>query len=137
MTTPLKDVTSLNELVAGEVRAALGRRRWRQSHLAARLGVNEMWVSRRLRGAQPIDLDDLQRIAEALEVSVTDLIPSQRTQSTGPKVALTKARMRSPIGGPRSSDVTKCGRPIAPSQRRPERLSNPLAITTCVTAGSR
>lgn len=47
----------------------------KQTELAAKIGVNEMWLSRRLRGAQPIDLNDLQLIAEALNVEVSELLP--------------------------------------------------------------
>ncbi|WP_203911137.1 helix-turn-helix domain-containing protein [Rhizocola hellebori] len=66
----------------------------KQSELAARLGVNEMWLSRRLRGAQPIDLNDLQRIAETLGVEVTDLLPRPnegRTVATAGEPARTAA----------------------------------------------
>ena len=67
--------TSLNDAVAKEIRVLLLRRDMRQTELAANLGVNEMWLSRRLRGAQPLDLNDLQRIADALGVEVADLFP--------------------------------------------------------------
>lgn len=66
---------SLTEQVAEEIRALIARRRVRQSHLARKLGVSEQWISVRLRGVQPIDLNDLQRIAEALDVAVVDLLP--------------------------------------------------------------
>ncbi len=67
--------TSLNAMVAEEIRALLARRRVKQSQLARHLGVSEQWVSVRLRGVQPIDLNDLARIAEFLGVYPADLLP--------------------------------------------------------------
>ncbi len=73
--TPTR-TASLSEHVAEEIRALLARRRTRQSQLARQLGVSEQWISVRLRGVQPIDLNDLARIAEALDVSVVALLPA-------------------------------------------------------------
>lgn len=67
--------TSLSAYAAEEVRVLLVRRKMKQTELAARLGVTEMWLSRRLRGVQPLTLDDLAQIAEALGVYPTDLLP--------------------------------------------------------------
>ncbi len=51
------------------------RRRVSGRELARKLGVSPSWVSYRLTGAQPIDLDDLQLIAEALGAEPAALIP--------------------------------------------------------------
>ena len=76
MTTETTETTNfLSRQVAANVRAEMGRQRVRQTQLAARLGVNDVWVSVRLRDAQPISLDDLQRIADALGVTIIDLLP--------------------------------------------------------------
>jgi len=80
---------ALNEAVTGEIRAHLGRRRWKASELARKLGENEMWLSRRLRGSQPMTLSDIERICAALQVSPADLIASavrMASQTTVPKV---------------------------------------------------
>lgn len=66
----------LTELVAEEIRALMARRRVKQSQLARALGVSEQWVSLRLRGVQPIDLNDLQRIAAFLSVEPITLFPA-------------------------------------------------------------
>ncbi len=66
---------TLSERVAEEVRAMLARRRVSGRKLADQLGVSPSWVSYRLTGAQPIDLNDLERIANALNVEVSDLLP--------------------------------------------------------------
>jgi transcriptional regulator with XRE-family HTH domain len=67
-------VTKLNAAVAAEIRAILARRGWKQSQLAERLGVHEMWVSRRLRGVNAISVDDLERIAAALGIKPANLL---------------------------------------------------------------
>src|SRR5690554_4433352 len=66
---------SLSERVAEEIRAMLARRRVSGRELARRLGVSSPWVSNRLTGHLEIGLDELQRIADALEVEVADLLP--------------------------------------------------------------
>lgn len=46
------------------------------------MGQSQMWVSDRLRGIQPIGLDDMQRFARALDVEVYDLLPSRAVAET-------------------------------------------------------
>lgn len=72
---PTQRGMTLSDQVAEEIRAMLGRRRWSQARLARALERSEMWVSDRMRGKQPIDLNDLQLIANALEVPVGQLLP--------------------------------------------------------------
>lgn len=67
---------TLADSVAAEVRAQLARQRMSASALAKALGKSEMYVSRRLRGEMPLDLDDLERIASALEVNFVALMPA-------------------------------------------------------------
>lgn len=76
-------VRKLSAQVAEEVRSVMGRKDISKAELARRLGVSEMWTSRRLRGQLPIDLDDMERIAAALDVTVMDLLPRDvRSQVT-------------------------------------------------------
>src|SRR5689334_16581317 len=72
--TPAR-TTSLAAQVAEEIRVILTRRQIKQSQLARALGVNDQWLSIRLRGIHPLDLVDLERIARALGVAVTELLP--------------------------------------------------------------
>lgn len=58
------------EIVAGQIRAELGRARMSQSVLAERLGVSHSWVYRRLIGEAPLTVADVQAIANALGVAV-------------------------------------------------------------------
>lgn len=69
--------TDLSERVAEEILAWMGRRRLSGAALARTLGVSTAWVSYRLNGKQPIDLNDLQRIAAVLNVEPVDLMPRQ------------------------------------------------------------
>ena len=70
MDIPARSTTDLSRAVATEIRVLLLRRNMNQAQLAERMGVNEVWVSRRLRGAQQLDLNDLQRIADVLDVAI-------------------------------------------------------------------
>lgn len=92
----MSDNYSLSERVAEEIRALIARRRKSGRQLAAELGVSQTWMSTRLNGATPIDLNDLEKIATILNVEVSDLLPrntegrvvvsagTTRRQTTGP-----------------------------------------------------
>jgi transcriptional regulator with XRE-family HTH domain len=75
---------SLSEYVAGEIRAALARQRTSGRALAALLGVSRSWVSYRLTGTTEITLDDLDKIADVLDVDVLDLLPSRTAPQPQP-----------------------------------------------------
>lgn len=60
--------------VAGEVRALLARRQLSGKQLAARLGISQFSVSRRLRGQVPFSIDELAVAAEFLGVELGDLL---------------------------------------------------------------
>jgi len=42
--------------------------------LAQRAGVGQMWLSRRLRGEQELDLGDLEKLAKALDIDADLLL---------------------------------------------------------------
>lgn len=70
---------TLTEAIAGEVRAAMGRRRKSQRDLAEFLGVNVAAANRRYHGTQAYPVAELARIAAWLDVPVSDLIrPADR-----------------------------------------------------------
>lgn len=75
MTTTVPATADLSNRVSEEIRAMMARRRMSGRELARRLGVSPAWVSYRLTNSQPIDLNDLQRVAAALEVEIEDLLP--------------------------------------------------------------
>lgn len=71
MSEPYNRRQTLTQSVAGEVRAHLGRQRLSGRAAAFRLGWTQQYMSRRLTGAVPFDVDDLDRLAELLDVPVT------------------------------------------------------------------
>lgn len=62
--------------VAAEVRAELARQRISQQLLAAKLGVSQQWVSRRIAGTVAFDVDELARIARLLGVPMAQFLPA-------------------------------------------------------------
>lgn len=76
MHTPTDTGPQLSGSVASEIRAEMARRGITQSTLADKLGKPQQWVWRRLNSAsrQPISLDDLAVIAQALDVEPAELI---------------------------------------------------------------
>lgn len=60
-------------LVTGEIRAVLARRRVTQVELARKLDVEVSWLKRRLNGITALSVDDMTKIAHALEVPVAQL----------------------------------------------------------------
>ena len=75
MTQAYERTATLSQLVAEEIRVVMTRKRVSGRDLATRLGVSPSWISYRLSGKQPIDLNDLSLIANALEVGVHELLP--------------------------------------------------------------
>lgn len=74
--TPEVSAKTLTQLVATEIRVQMARADVRQSQLAREIGKTEQWLSVRLRGRQPIDLNDLALIAQGLRVGVHELLPA-------------------------------------------------------------
>jgi len=66
---------STTQYVAAEVRAEMGRQGRDGQWLAAKLGVSDMWVSRRLRCITEFSADDLVKVAEALAIEPAKLLP--------------------------------------------------------------
>lgn len=68
---------SLAEAAAAEVRAEMGRQRITGAALAQALGVSDMSISRRLSTKDPVpfDLAEIERVAGALAVPVSQLLP--------------------------------------------------------------
>lgn len=73
--TPEVSAKTLTQLVATEIKVQMARADVRQSQLAREIGKTEQWLSVRLRGRQPIDLNDLALVANALGVGVHQLLP--------------------------------------------------------------
>lgn len=83
MHTPPGTPSQLSERVASEIRAEMARRGITQSTLADRLGENQAWVSRRIASGLgikiPLDLNDVERIADVLNLPAGQLVERATT----------------------------------------------------------
>lgn len=130
MTVMEADVSvMLSAQVAAEIRAWMGRLEVRQSELARRLGETDQWLSMRLKGRTPIDLNELQRIAAALGIGIGRLLPSDLDDAgVGRTVVIAgEPRVKTTRAYPHVTDQpTPAGHPKRtgrnPSTRRPVRL---------------
>lgn len=59
----------------------MARRNKTQIHVADLLGITRQAVSRRLLGHVPFRIDELQKIADMLEVSVSELLADDERAS--------------------------------------------------------
>jgi transcriptional regulator with XRE-family HTH domain len=65
---------TLTQRLALEIKVAMVRHSISGRQLATKLGVSQTWISTRLTGATPIDVNDLERIADAIGVTPVDLL---------------------------------------------------------------
>jgi transcriptional regulator with XRE-family HTH domain len=72
--TPVADTLAAS--TAREIRAEMSRQGVTQEVLAERLGCGQRLLSRRLTAEVPIDTAELDRIAKALGVPVTQFLPT-------------------------------------------------------------
>ena len=131
--------TTLEDRVAAEVRSELARRQMQQSELAARLEEHHSWVSKRFYARnRRITVDDLERTARALDVSVADLLPPDARQ--GSRVT---ARYRDqakqldqdcPYGRPLAGDESSVRIDIDSRPRRLSRRISPMPIMQAAAA---
>lgn len=131
-TTPVRPAKTLSQLVARQIKIVmLDADDMRQSQLARKIGKSEQWLSVRLRGVQPIDVNDLALIAKGLEVSVHELLPDPDTASAAsvePTVRYDPVRPMAPRTASRPVDNRPSGRPDPATTngvRRTNRLPRP------------
>ena len=117
MTQAHERTATLSEMVAEEVRAVMARRRMSGRELANQLGVSPSWISYRLSGKQPIDINDLAAIAAALSVGVHELLPP-------PDQAAKAVR---PEAIPRYSQVAEWTAPPPPRPRDNRPVGHPVS----------
>jgi transcriptional regulator with XRE-family HTH domain len=141
----MRENESLSEYAAGEIRAEIARSRTSGREVAAKLGVSRSWLSYRLTGTTEITLNDLARIADALDVPISALLPTADTResrgfrstsilpagypttprpSTAPGMGRGTPKLKHPPVSTRLPDrETNVGTPS--TVRRPVRLSTP------------
>lgn len=134
--TPEASAKTLTQLVATEIRVQMARADVRQSQLAREIGKTEQWLSVRLRGRQPIDVNDLALIAGALRVGVHELLPPPAVIATArvqtddelkknlaaPHLPHRNDHVRAGHGSPMAPQRRDSARPVSAvpaSQRRP------------------
>lgn len=115
----------LRERTAEEIRVILARRRMSAAELARRTGIKQSTMARRMVGETAFDLDDLEVIANALGVKVSDLIrdADKGPQDIAPYPALTArgtGDATRPKGG-RPKNRPDASAP-SPHLRRPARI---------------
>lgn len=68
--------SSLKQLVADELRAHMARKKKTGVELAAVLQISQQAASRRMTGEVTLDLDELVKVADWLDVDFLDLLPA-------------------------------------------------------------
>lgn len=66
--------TPTSERIASNVRAEMARRRITQTEIAKKAGIPQSGLSRRLVGSTPFTVNEIERIAEVLDIQVNELI---------------------------------------------------------------
>lgn len=130
---------ALSVAVAEEIKVWMLRRHITGQQLAARLDKSAAWVSYRLNGQVDIKLSELEAIADALGVEITDLLPARKPTHTSTPVSLSPHSL-SHTAQPRPGHATATlthqptttpiTRPThdhatAPRDRRPARMHTP------------
>jgi len=72
--------TTASSLVAGEIRAELGRRQLSMTWLADKVGAERTSFTKKLGGQRALSVDDVWHCANALEIPVADLLAAGRLQ---------------------------------------------------------
>lgn len=136
--TPERASRTLSDLIAEEIRVALTRQRMSQRQFAASLGVSPAWLNYRLTGVQEIGVNDLNRIAKALGMTIFDLMPSAEAAEQAASVRITerysalavpapkhtRPRDNRPVGqriGGAAGDGARTGYLTRPGQRKRDR----------------
>lgn len=115
MTQAHERTATLSQLVGKQIKLKLFLAEMSGRDLAIKLGVSPSWVSYRLSGKQEIGLDDLFRIAKALDVEVNELMTADIVaQAAEPKTTLwyPALTVRTPITD-RPPNNRPSGRPLA------------------------
>lgn len=118
----------LGPAVAEEVRVLLARRRISVVQLAKLMGVSQPYLSRRINGTVAFDMDDLERIADTLNIDFADLLPKRAATTPGGTpirdfTPVTRLATPAPASPPRRTGHRPSGHPN--DQRRPVGVRRP------------
>ena len=119
---------SLREAVARNVGAILGENSVSKARLARAIGLSAPGLTMKLNGRRPLDLEDLEAIAAALDVEPADLVARRSPRPAGPAGASTSLSQRARPEGLEpptfcsvSPDTLTSGDTLAPVIRLPVR----------------
>lgn len=80
MNTPQTTERSLHDSVCEEIRVILARRRMSQAEVARRAGWSAFYLSNRMNGKTPMNVNDLAALSRILGVPVTAFFPREDSQ---------------------------------------------------------
>lgn len=120
---------TLTRHVAEEVRVLLARRRMSAAALARKLGVSQTYIWRRLEGQTAFDLTDLERIAEILDVEVTELLPRAVPAAKALNFPLITPVRTATATSTERAGMHRATRPIGSTRRPPTRPQSPIPAT--------
>jgi transcriptional regulator with XRE-family HTH domain len=133
----------LRRRTAEELRVILARRRMSAAELARRTGLKQSTMARRMTGETAFDLDDLEVIASALGIKVSDLFKADGDTGQATVAKLQAADRPMPAAVSASPGRGSAGRPRDnrpkgraagsvpnPATRRPVRLPAPQTRTS-------
>ena len=69
--------------IATEIKVWMARRRLTQAELAARVGHDQTWLSKRLSGKIILDVEDVLALADALGIRAVDLFRLEDAGQSG------------------------------------------------------
>lgn len=85
--TQTKQPSAATMTAISNIKSELARRDQKQIDLANYLGENKMWMSRRMSGAVPFTIEEIERIAIAFEKTVAEMFaesaPVKRLTKSG------------------------------------------------------
>jgi len=119
----------LADRVAEEIRSLMGRRRISGRQLAEAAGIPKSTASRWIAGVTEMGLNDLERVAYALGVSVVDLLPADAREAQ--PVPLPMA------AGAENVDVTRMAHVAAEAEvNTVKKLGRRLVVVRTVSLGA-
>jgi transcriptional regulator with XRE-family HTH domain len=117
---------ALAQAVAAEIRAEKGRQRVSGRELARRIELPTTTVSRWLRGDTALGLDELDKIAAALEVDMVDIIRAAQIRVKLPRMdsnhqpaGSMSDLVSAAFGGELGAEILPFAKPIPHLPRRP------------------
>lgn len=127
-TNQTESAATLSVAVAEEIRVWMTRRRMSGERLARELDVSPAWISYRINGQVDIKLGELEKIAKALEVEVSALLPAPvrgNMLPSSPMPARTTSTRLLSAGCPdKVIPWQPNGRPDSPDYRQPTEASD-------------